>query len=397
MKVACVYGVPAGVGGLGLQAASALSTLGTSFESVHALGGGLSPDAFPRPPAGLTVEVAPEAVPRWVKRYTWLRWRTGRLQYLNDTRLGRWAAWRLDEVRPDLVYAFTQVGLESLDWARQRGIPSVLDNPNGHIQGFAEVYRREAERLAGAVYRGHPTPAMIERVEREYDLADWIRVSSSWAKQSLVARGVSAVKVIVEPQPLDIVRFRPPATPREPAGGPLRVCFVGSMDLRKGFVYLLRVMRALGEGAVEGTFVGATGDRLCRWLWERESAGLPVTAAPGDPVPAYHRNELLVLPSLEDGFGFVVAEAMACGLPVVVTDQCGAAELVEPGKTGWVVRAGDLAALAGALEEAIRRRTELPLMGLWARSAAEAYAARAARPSGFPRTCLEPRREAYSF
>ena len=99
---------------------------------------------------------------------------------------------------------------------------------------------------------------------------------------------------------------------------------------------------------------------------------MDVALAVGDPIPAYHRAELFVLPSLEDGFGFVAAEAMACGIPVVVTDQCGAAEWVTAGENGWVVPAGNVDALADVLETAIVRRTDLAEMGRHARQAIDA-------------------------
>jgi glycosyltransferase involved in cell wall biosynthesis len=98
---------------------------------------------------------------------------------------------------------------------------------------------------------------------------------------------------------------------------------------------------------------------------------------PGDPRPAYADSELFVLPTLEDGFGLVVGEAMAGGLPVVVTEECGAAVWVEPGRTGWIVPAAREDALAATLEEALRRRWELPGMGASARAAVEARMAAA--------------------
>jgi glycosyltransferase involved in cell wall biosynthesis len=96
---------------------------------------------------------------------------------------------------------------------------------------------------------------------------------------------------------------------------------------------LLRAARCFVTDDIELEIVGATGDSSSRKLFERESAGLNLRCAPGDPIPTYQRAELLVLPTLEDGFGFVVAEAMSSGLPVIVTDRCGAAEWVRPGES----------------------------------------------------------------
>jgi UDP-glucose:(heptosyl)LPS alpha-1,3-glucosyltransferase len=165
-------------------------------------------------------------------------------------------------------------------------------------------------------------------------------------------------------------RYHPPAV-RLQQDGPLRLCFVGSLDFRKGFVYLLRAMRLIGPSRVSLEIVGATGDRYCAKLLAREGAGLNIKYAPGNPVSAYHQAELFVLPTLEDGSPFAVAEAMACGLPVIVTDSCGSAEWVRSGQSGWVVRAAHPEALAAAMEDALNRRRDLISMGLLARQDVE--------------------------
>lgn len=371
--VACVFGAPPGQGGLGLQARSALEGLAGAWERVVAIGP-LPPD-FRAGDRFVPVPVQ-RALPGWLTRYTPLRWRTGLRQHIEDGRLGRWAAARVVECKPDGCYVFTQIALETLRWARSAGVPTVLDNPNGHLRNFRDVYCQQSRQWCDSRYRGHPTEAMVARVEEEYRLADRIRVSSAWARESLVAGGVSRDKIDVVPQPIDLDKYRPLPRPARPAHqGPLRVCFVGSLDLRKGFVYLLRAARLVGHGRLELRLVGGTGDRHCRRLLARETTDLDVYVMPGDPRPAYQWADVFVLPSLEDGFGFVVGEAMACGLPAIVTDACGAVELVEPGVTGWIVPAADTAALAGALETAILRRGDLVGMGQRARAAVEAHVA----------------------
>ncbi len=371
MTVALVYGARMGCGGLGQQAATAAAGL-RRVGSVVALGPGALPHGWHADPAGQPIHRAdapPWAPPRIVR---WLlpKVAVGELVYRSDAHLGRWAAKQLKWGQLRLVYAFTQVGLEALQWAAAHDVPTVLDNPNGHIRNFAAVYRRECRRWGGGWYRGHPIPAMVRRVEAEYELADRIRVSSEWARQSMVEYGVPGDKITVVPQPIDTGRFTPAERWPDPTG-PLRVCYVGSLDLRKGFVYLLRAVRQLGADRVHLTIAGNTGDRASRKLFEREARGLTVHLRPGDPVPVYHRAELFVLPSLEDGFGFVTAEALACGLPVAVTDQCGASEWVRPGETGWVLPAGSVDALTAVLDEALTQRHRLADMGREARRSVE--------------------------
>jgi glycosyltransferase involved in cell wall biosynthesis len=305
-------------------------------------------------------------------RYSWLRWRTGQLTLWRDRNLGRWAAQQAKRLRPQRCYLFTQVALETLRWARREGVPTAVDNPNGHIRNFQQVCDSESLRWFGKRFPGHPSPAMIERVEEEYQLADRIRVYSEWGKASMVQHGVLAHKIHVLRPTINLERFRPPESKHGPRG-PLRVCYAGSLDLRKGFVYLLRAIRAVGAKHFQLQIVGATGDRNCARLFARETAGLHVDCAPGNPLPAYQQAELFVLPTLEDGFGLVVLEGMACGLPAIVTDQAGAAECVRPGETGWVVEAGQVEPLAAALEDALARREELPSWGARARTDAERY------------------------
>jgi glycosyltransferase involved in cell wall biosynthesis len=382
-RLALVYGAPAGVGGLGVQVANAIQGLAIEGVELHAFGPGraeLWP--LPCPIPKIFWHDAPSGVSQFRARYTSLRWRQGQLVLENSGAIGSWAALQIERLQPDFCYLFTQVALESLRWAARASIPTVLESPNGHIRNFRRVYDEESARWCSATFYGHPNAAMVDRVENEYLLASRIRVSSEWSKRSMLSNGVISKEIGMFEQPVNLSRYTPnPSPPR--AEGPLRVCYVGSLDLRKGFVYLLRAANRLGT-KIDLEIVGATGDPSCRKLFQRESAGLNLRCAPGDPIAAYQRAELFVMPTLEDGSPFAVAEAMASGLPVIVTDCCGAAEWVRPGESGWVVPGADAGALANAIEDATRRRHDLCAMGQRAREDTE-------RRAGLH--CLAPLRE----
>jgi len=362
--VAVVYGVPAGLGGLGIQSANAISDWAMVADRVIAIGPGRIEGCVQA--ANVQWVLAHGGLPPVFTRYTWLRWLHGRRQFLTDQATGNKVVGALKTARPDIVYAFTQVALEPLSWANQKRILPILESPNGHIQNFRDVYIQETLRFGGKHYLGHPSTQMVKRVKAEYSLAKIIRVSSEWAKTSIIKNGVNANKIIVICQRPTAEGYSP-ALERLPEIGPLRVCFVGSLDLRKGFVYLLRAIRQFGASRITLRLVGGTVDRFTRRLLMLERQGIQVELTPGDPKEALRWAELFVLPTLEDGSPFALIEAMATGVPSVVTDACGNSPLVRHGETGWIIPAGDVSALAAVLEKAWERRGELRTMGEAAR------------------------------
>ena len=354
-----------------MQAGNAISGLALSGDDIHAFGPGFR-KVWPLDPLpeNVTWHAAPPGVPPWRSRFTPLRWNAGALQGQNDRKLGRWAAREIARLKPDLCYTFTQVGRETLQWCEGAGVPSILENPNGHIRNFRRVYDSESSKWSCGAFHGHPGVPMIERIEQEYALADRIRLSSEWSRNSMLEYGVSGANLTVLDQPMNLVRFLAPEAVR-PGAGALRVCFVGSLDLRKGFVYLLQAIRLIGARHIALDIVGATGDRCSKALLDRESRDLEMNCAPGDPATAYQRAELAVISSLEDGLPFVAGEAMASGLPVIITSSCGSADWVETDTTGWVVQTASAESIASALDIALGKRAKLPAMGRAARQAIE--------------------------
>ena len=363
------YSARPGIGGLGHHNAHVLESLAPLCPDLEVFGPAPAP-AFLRAHPRLRFHAPPVLVPGWRHRYTWLRYTTGRVQMAADRGFGEWVASNLAGRPFTQGYFLTQIAYEGLRAARACGAFTILDNPNGHIRDFREALGRESKRWTKWPFVGHPSETMVARVEAEYELADRIRVSSEWSRRSLIAHGVDATKIVVAPQVIDTDRFVPPPD-HAPPDGPLRLVFVGSFSLGKGFQYLLQAMAMADGSRFQLEMVGATGDPWSRRLFERLKAGLAVTHASGDPLGAYQRGELFVFPTLHDGFGLVVAEAMACGLPVITTDQCGAAELIRRGESGWILPAGDVDALAAALDDAFARRNELVDAGRVARRAVE--------------------------
>src|SRR5579862_3009250 len=193
-----LYGSRLGAGGLGLQAEKALASLDLLNHPIHAIGPGESRAGFHNVTfSSLEHRVRPTKI------------FFGRAQYGRDKNLGFAALERIRILKPKRVYGFTQVSMETAAWCVDNGIPFILDNPNSHIRNFARVYREESLHWFKVPYLGHPTRAMVRRVEREYELATRIRVSSLYAKKRMEELGVSQEKIVVQPQFMDLDKFQP--------------------------------------------------------------------------------------------------------------------------------------------------------------------------------------------
>lgn len=269
----------------------------------------------------------------------------------------------------DLFYGYTDQTLFSLYVARRKGYRTVLHAANTHIAHVHDVLRAE-HRKHGL----HVSPVgrwMVWKVQREYAAADLIRAQSSLVAESLIRAGLPRQKIVLVPPAVQLDRFRP--LPPSGSDHRFRVCFVGAFDLRKGIQYLLQAWDRLHLPDAELVLHGGAGSRFMRRLLAPYEHRPDVRFATGDPALTYATASVCVVPSIEDGFGYVVLEALASGAPVIVSDQVGARDAVRPGENGFIVPAGDPVALAERLEYLYRQRAALPRMRAAARAVAEMY------------------------
>jgi glycosyltransferase involved in cell wall biosynthesis len=241
----------------------------------------------------------------------------------------------------DIVNPWCSTALRTIRAARRRGIPAVLEVASAHLLAQRDLIEEEYARFGADVERAVFSQGVIDRTLAEYDEADAIIVTSSFVRETFTRHGVPAAKIHVIPYGIDAA----PA-PRAERSGPLRVLFVGGCSLRKGIPYLLDAFRRIDTDATL-RLVGRENAPLFARL-----GGLPprVTAAgvkTGAALAAeYAAADVFVLPSVEDGFGLVTLEAMAAGVPVVVSANAGSAEVVRDGENGFVVSARDITALS---------------------------------------------------
>jgi glycosyltransferase involved in cell wall biosynthesis len=221
----------------------------------------------------------------------------------------------------------------------------------------ATAHMRQVAARQSEAHRRHPlerpwAPRVLERNLAEYELADSILVATDHIRDSFLTEGVPAERLRTFPLTPD-----PRYTPREgPAdSATFDVLYVGSLSVSKGTPLLVESVRAIDAPELRLVLLGGWASRgMRRFLQDACEADPRVEVRLGDPLERYRSASLYVHPSWDDGFGYAPAEALAAGVPAIVTADTGMKELIAPGR-GLVVPTGDGAALSEAIEAAYRR------------------------------------------
>jgi len=259
------------------------------------------------------------------------------------------------------VVAFDGVALHTFTAARRRGAAGIaLEATTSHVDNVRRLHRQAS--VAGVVEPGWLTPLHVAKLRREYTAADVIAVPSQYAWASFVAAGVPESKLIRRVHCVP-ARFTPAR--RRPASDVFTMVYVGRLEQTKGVAVLLDAFARLRRSDLRlrlvGRYATAAFERLVAGRRQRDPR---ISVAAGDPLPHLHAADVLVHASFEDGLAFAPLEALAAGVPVVVTEDTGMKEYVVPGVTGWVVPTGDVDALAAVLADVV----EHPFAGTGVRS-----------------------------
>jgi glycosyltransferase involved in cell wall biosynthesis len=254
------------------------------------------------------------------------------------------------------------------------GLPRVLFQVHPNGKHLRELFQREIEKVpeakASLMEETEMSPLFAHNDET-FAMADAVICASTFTKHSLAFAGSTApAHVVGYGVDLDLFSARTVA----PTAKPLTVGFVGALSQRKGARYLLGALAALPKGSAKLIlYTRAAVDRdLLRGF---ESVDIEIKGGLSDVQLAadLKRCDMVALPSIAEGFGLVILEAMACGVPVLCTTSTGGADFIQHRQNGLLIAPGSAALIEQELAWAITHRDELFQMGQAARREAEKH------------------------
>jgi glycosyltransferase involved in cell wall biosynthesis len=277
-----------------------------------------------------------------------------------------WIASRhLSTGRYDLFHSWSGDCLLSLQVAKRRGIPSIVEIPTWHRDGGKNKVARRKIPESPDKSRGFQrwkSKLLLERNRfiEEYRLADLLLVLSKTAAETFRVRGFPEEKLFYLPRGVDVERFKPGERPAK-----FRAVFAGALIKRKGIQHVLEAWHRLNLPDAELWLVGHVHDEAKPFLKQFWRDNIRVVGFVRDLENYLNQGTVHVFPSQWEGSAKVTYEAAACALPQITTREAG--DVVRDGVEGMIVKPGNVDAIASALEHLHRHPEIVQQMGSAAR------------------------------
>ena len=261
----------------------------------------------------------------------------------------RQSAGKLQRLLPlNQVLCFSGCALRTFTMARRFGAKALhLESPTAHISHCDRQLKKAY--AANSLERCWLGPGLRAKILAEYQIADVIWVNSEYSRQTFLDQGFPRSKLVRRHLTVDR-RFQLKAGSTSTHEN-FTIVYVGSVSVSKGVPVLLAAFQKIKNTKARLILIGGTGSRgMKQYIRKIIVSDDRISMQAGDPLPYFRQANVLVHPSWSDGFGLAPMEAMAAGIPVIVTQDTGMKDYVTEGLNGWVVPTGDIEALKDRLE-----------------------------------------------
>ncbi|MFA9191514.1 glycosyltransferase family 4 protein [Flavobacterium sp. FZUC8N2.13] len=244
--------------------------------------------------------------------------------------------------RADVFVFYNGNGLSSCNYANKMGKITVVEVVNSHVEYQEDLLREEHESLNLPWKPFHKKDK--ERRLKEYAAADYILLPSEFVKQSFLAKGFPEEKLLKVPYGYTIPVHE--ANTEGKAHTTFNVLYVGSISVRKGIRYLIEAFKKLETPNKKLIIVGPvdqiSGIEGIEITDDIEFTGI-LKGTQLEKI--YQWADVFCLPTIEDGYGLVLGEALSYGLPLITTTNSGGIDLITEGIEGFIVPIRDATAI----------------------------------------------------
>lgn len=245
-----------------------------------------------------------------------------------------------------IFWGFQGSCLESLKVAKRKSAVSIVELATGHVNTAIKILQEEKQRnpeWADSISNLYFPDWYLRRIEKEPIVADYCIVASEFTNKTLIEAGIESSKILKLPLGVDLQKFK---FKKRAIKYPFQILFVGGVGQRKGIKYLLDAVRLMNSDKIKLKIIGpivGSGKAFKKYSEFYEYLGV---LSQENIVKHMYDSDCLVLPSLFEGFGLVIPEAMATGMPVIAGPNSAAPDIVREGVDGFIIRPDDVSGLA---------------------------------------------------
>lgn len=279
----------------------------------------------------------------------------------------RWVANNLN-TQIQWIHCYEHCSIATLQKAKSLGIKSFYEQPSQHYSFFEKIAKEQIKKYPEL--KSVETSLLIDkkserrnfRRNQELSICDYIICNSAFTKKTLIAANVDSQKIITIPLafPETLKTIDKRSNLRKTV-----FLFAGNQSLRKGTHLLFEAWKKCNFNPNIAELWLAGSNQLP--LIIRKGLGNEVTFLPNLPhadlMQLFTQADILVLPTLCDGFGMVITEAMAQGLPVITTYNSAGPDVITDGENGFLLEAGNVEQLANRLKWCVENKFQLKNLG----------------------------------
>jgi len=299
---------------------------------------------------------------------------TDRIYDFSINKFDNWVAKQIT-YNHDAVYCYEYNSLNTLRAAKEKGLFTIYEIPSPEHNYVHNLLKDEIDKypeLNTEYYRY--TSSLLEsrtlKRHKEFELADLVLVNSNFTKNSFENSGLDTSKIKVVPLGCPELQS---VNDDFVCSNKLRILWAGTFSIRKGGHYLLKSLDNLKNIDYKLDIFGKVELNPTDFVSDINKINLKGSVSRNELLQNMEQYDFLIFPTLCDGFGMVITEALSLGLPVITTDKAGASDLIEDGINGFVITSHSSDSISNIILWCNEHRDELFKMRLNARESAKKW------------------------